>query len=216
MRLPIRSYHSGQVAPLVTNIATNWELSMARGMRLRTTVRLVSGGTTIVLAGVLLAGCGSSNSSAASGPSAASTAPSATSSATAPASFPTAAAVKLGHSDSSFCEKARAEESESDSDVTAFASDSPADLEKAETKALAQLPAFVDAAPAQIKGAAKTLAAADQTLFAALKAANFDFTKINPSSIAAVETPAFTQASEQIATYLSSTCGIDISATPSG
>ena len=190
------------------------------------------GGIALLLcAGLVLTGCGSSSTSALNAAAAASSAASAISAAAASgaagasgadagASAATSASasstVKLtGNSNSTFCIEAAAEQAQEDKASSALVGDSPADLQKYEEQAVAELSAFASKAPAQIKSAVQTLVAAYQTFFNALKAANFDYTKLDPSAVASIETPAVQAATDTVTTYLKQVCGIDATATSS-
>jgi hypothetical protein len=195
-----------QEQPVSTNrIATN-------------NVGRAAGAVAFVLAGVMLTACGSSSSgtlgaalgggsSAASGAaSGASGAASGAGSAASPAA--SSAAIK-GDSNSKFCTIAVAEQEQEDKTASAITGDSPQDLQKFEEQAIAALPAFVAAAPSAIKGAVQTLAAADQKFFTALKAAGFDYTKLDPTIVSTFEDPQFTAAATTVTDYLTQVCGID-------
>jgi len=53
--------------------------------------------------------------------------------------------------------------------------------------------------------------AADQ-FYSALAKANYDFTKVDPSMLAALETPAVKTAEQHVTDYMKNTCGIDTGA----
>ena len=55
-----------------------------------------------------------------------------------------------------------------------------------------------------------TLFGALDQFYAALQKANYDFTKIDPSVEAPLETPAVQQAEQNVDAYMKNTCGIDI------
>jgi hypothetical protein len=169
----------------------------------------VRAGTVLVGIAFVLAACGSSGSKAASGGS--SSAVTSAGASQAPASSKAPKVAKVG-SGGSFCDKARDEDAAEAKDAEALTTGDPKQLEQFEENALSKLAGFVASAPSQIKGAVATLAAGDQKFFDALKAANFDFTKVSQEEISTFETPAFTQASDQITSYLASTCGISPSA----
>jgi hypothetical protein len=172
----------------------------------------VRAGTALVGIAFLVAACGSS-----SGSKAASGAASAIKSAgasQAPASSGAPKVAKAG-SGGSFCDKARAEEADSAKDAAAFTTGTPQQLEQLENKELSELKGFVSSAPSKIKGSVAILATEDQKLFDALKAAGFDFTKVSQETLSDFQTPAFTQATDQITAYLATTCGISPSAEPS-
>jgi hypothetical protein len=125
------------------------------------------------------------------------------------AGAPASSAAPKGNSNSKFCTLAAAEQAQDDKDSDAFSSRSPQDIQKVEEQALAALPTFLAAAPAQIKAAVQTLVTADQKFFAALKAAGFDTSKLDPSAVTALEDPQFTAASDAVTDYLEKVCGIE-------
>jgi hypothetical protein len=175
----------------------------------------VRAGTTLVAIAFLVAACGSSGSKAAS-PGSSSLSKSSTGASQAPAPSASSKPPKVAKAGSggSFCDKARSEEAASAKDAAALTTGNPQQLEQLEEKELSELKGFVSSAPSQIKGAVAILAAGDQKLFNALKAANFDFTKLSPATVGAFDTPEFTQATDQITAYLASTCGISPSDVP--
>jgi hypothetical protein len=181
--------------------------------------------TAGVLTVALLAACGSSATKAASGSSSSAKAAttsqstSASGSSTSPAggspSTPSSSAkVDIGALGSSFCDTARKQETQASQDAQALTSDDPATLKKFEEQAIAELPAFEAQAPAEIKSAVATLVAADRTLFSQLDAAGWDFTKLSPTAVSALESPDFTAATEKITSYLTTKCGITESDAP--
>jgi hypothetical protein len=64
-------------------------------------------------------------------------------------------------------------------------------------------------APGAIRPDLVTLFGALDQFYAALAAANYDFTKINPSVEAPLEAPAVQAAEQRVESYLKTTCGID-------
>jgi hypothetical protein len=69
---------------------------------------------------------------------------------------------------------------------------------------------IVKAAPGAIKPDLVTIFGATDKLYAALAAAGYDYSKIDPTAMAALETPAVTTAETNITTYMKNTCGIDL------
>jgi hypothetical protein len=174
----------------------------------------VRAGTTLVGIAFFVAACGSSGTKAASPGSSSLSKSSSASQAPAPSASSKPPKVAKAGSGGSFCDKARSEEAASAKDAAALTSGNPQQLEQLEEKELSELKGFVSSAPSQIRGAVAILAAGDQKLFDALKAANFDYTKLSPTTISAFDTPQFTQAADQITAYLASTCGISPSDAP--
>jgi hypothetical protein len=170
-----------------------------------------AGAVAILLAAIVLTACGSSSSSTlGAAASAAAADGSASGSASGSAASPagSSAAIK-GDSNSKFCTFAVAEQAQEDKTSQEITGDSPQDLQKFEEQAISALPAFVAAAPSAIKSAVQTLAAADQKFFTALKAAGFDYTKLDPSIESTFEDPQFTAAATTVSDYLEQVCGIN-------
>jgi hypothetical protein len=65
-------------------------------------------------------------------------------------------------------------------------------------------------APGAIKPDLVTLFGALDQFYSALAAANYDFTKIDPSVEAPLETPAVKTAEQNVDAYMKNTCGIDV------
>lgn len=164
---------------------------------------------------LFLAACGGSSGTkaastfpSAAAKSAASSGSAGSSGSSSSAGSSTAPAGSGGDSGSSFCQKARSESAASAKETEALTSSDPATLKKFEEQAIAQLPEFVAKAPAQIKGAVQTLAAADQTIYNDLKAADFDYSKLSTTAVTQLSSPQFEQAASQVATYMETVCGI--------
>jgi hypothetical protein len=64
-------------------------------------------------------------------------------------------------------------------------------------------------APGTIKGDLTTLFGAVDKMYSALAAANYDFTKVDPATITALESPAVATAEQHVNDYIKNTCGID-------
>jgi hypothetical protein len=161
--------------------------------------------------GVLLAGCGSSSKTAGSAPVASTSGPT---SVTTPATTPSSAAppaVKIAGG-GSFCDDARSEQAQEDKDVSAFTTDNPAQLQKFEETAMAELPIFAAAAPSSIKSDVNLIVSGDEAIFNGLKAAGFSYAKLDPKVTAQFETPAFSSAASAVTDYLQKSCGIAPSA----
>lgn len=160
----------------------------------------------LLVAGIVLAGCGGSSELTSTAATKASSQSSVSSSA-APSSTSSTKPLS-GNPNSSFCVEAAAEQAQEDKNAEAFTTDSPADLQKFEEQGQAELKVFVAKAPSQIKSAVLTIAAADDTLVNALKAVNYDITKLDPTAAKAVDTPAFEAAVTTVDDYLEQVCGI--------
>jgi hypothetical protein len=65
-------------------------------------------------------------------------------------------------------------------------------------------------APGAIKPDLVTLFGALDHYYSALAAANYDFTKIDPSTGAVLQAPAVVTAEQNVETYMKTTCGIDL------
>jgi hypothetical protein len=160
-----------------------------------------------------VAACGGgSSSSSASGSS--STAPQTSSAASAPSSAPAGSAstkaASGGTSNASFCGIAKAEQSQEASEAKALTSDSPQQLEQYEEKALGELSKYASSAPASIRADVQVVVTAVETLFKQLKAVNNDYTKLSPTTLSGLNTPALTKASQAIGVYFATKCGITI------
>lgn len=168
----------------------------------------------LLVAGLVLAGCGGSSKSASNigavaASKAAASAVSAGSSAGSSSAASPSSSVKLsGNSNSSFCVEATAVQAEQDKNGEELLGDTPADLQKFEEQSQAELKLFVSKAPAQIKSAVQTIATADDTLVNALKAANYDITKVDPKVTESLDTPAFESAVTTVDDYLEQVCGL--------
>lgn len=185
----------------------------------RTASRLARGGCAALALGLLLAACSSSSGTVPGTGTGGGSTPAATQSTPAaigPSSAPGAPATKSQSSKtnpfsgggSSFCAQAKAEITKQAKSAEAITGDSPQALEKFEKQAVAELQLFVAKAPSQIRAAAQTIATAENKLFSALKAANWDFTKLSPTLIQSFDTPKFEQAGKTIENYFKDTCGI--------
>ncbi len=165
---------------------------------------------TLVL-GTLVTACGSSGS-AASGASG--TAGSATGSMSSPASASSPAAPSSSASavtidiSGNFCKDARSEASHSSQLQDELTTTDPAQLKALEQTYAGVLTRFAAEAPSQIKASVEVLVNGDRTLLTALAAADYDYTKLSPTAIAPLETPAFTAAAAQVTAYLRTTCHI--------
>jgi hypothetical protein len=158
--------------------------------------------------GVLLAGCGSSSKAAGSAATPTTSGSAVTATSAAPSSAAaTQAAVKISGG-GSFCDDARAEQAQEDKDVSAFTTDSPAQLQKFEETAMAELPIFAAAAPSSIKSDVNLIVSGDEAIFNGLKAAGFNYAKLDPKVTSEFETPAFTSAASAVTAYLQKSCGI--------
>jgi hypothetical protein len=159
---------------------------------------------------VLLAACGSSSKSASTSTgTGASTAPAASTSTKGSSG---SGNINLGGG--SFCDKARKAETDTASAATKL-TDGPDAFKQLEENAQAELSKLASEAPSQIKGAVTTLVNAEDQFFDALKAANFDVTKISTTAVSSFDSPQVMQATQQIDSYLVTACGINPSAIPS-
>jgi hypothetical protein len=166
---------------------------------------LTARGRAVRLAAVLtaasaaLVACGSSGSSGSSPPT---TVTSTTTSSAQPAGGGTSTTL------ASFCKYAKTEKSEVASEEKAFALDSPAQLQKFEQEALAAITALSASAPAAVKDDVKLVVTSDEKVFADLKAAHFNFSKVNASDLSKIDTPAFVNATHAITAYFRQACGV--------
>ncbi len=115
--------------------------------------------------------------------------------------------IKLkGSSSSDFCDLARA-------DDKAFSNVNPTGLSTSDLKKQFEnlgpaLQQAADKAPKEIKGDFQTFINAFKPYLQALADANYDFTKIKPSSVTGLESPAVRAASNHIEQYFTQVCHI--------
>jgi hypothetical protein len=165
-----------------------------------TRLRVLRTGAVLIAAGISLAACGSSSSGGTS--ATALNSPAASDTASAPA------VTSSGLGSGSFCGFAKTAQSQEENDSKAFTSDNPKELAAYSQKAVSELEAFSAAAPSSIKPDVATVVTGAEKLFALLKKANYDYTKVDPTSFESIDTPAFTKADDAIASYLKDKCGI--------
>jgi hypothetical protein len=67
-----------------------------------------------------------------------------------------------------------------------------------------------NSAPSAIKGDLQTIFGVSNSFFDALAAANYDFTKVDPSALAKLNTPALQAATRNVTAYVKEHCGIDL------
>jgi predicted negative regulator of RcsB-dependent stress response len=72
---------------------------------------------------------------------------------------------------------------------------------------------YLAVVPAVIKADANTLVSAIEQLETAVKAVNYDLTKISPAALAPVQAPMFTAAANRIDAYDSQVCGLTTTST---
>jgi hypothetical protein len=168
----------------------------------------------IVLAtAATVAACGggsSSSSATGSNSTAPQTSSAASSSSSAPAAATSSKAASGGGASSSFCGLAKVEEAQEASVAKALTSDSPQQLEQYETNALAELSKYSSSAPAEIRSDVQVVVTAVESLFKQLKAVNNDYTKLSPTALSGLNTPALTKASQALGVYFATKCGITI------
>lgn len=162
---------------------------------------------------IAAAGCGSASPTGTKASAAGPTTGATRTTSTTAAAGSSGAGIRSG---SSFCGASRQLKAQEKKEIQAITSSSvtPAALEKSVNQAEAELPAFVALAPAAIRSDVQTSFAAEQTYFNKLKADGYDITKViaDPSVSAALSAPAFVQASNAIAKYESSVCGLSTTA----
>jgi hypothetical protein len=119
----------------------------------------------------------------------------------------TTTTIKLkGSSSSNFCDLARADDKAfSNVDPTGL---SAADLKKQFENLGPALQQAADKAPSEIKGDFETFLNAFKPYLKALADANYDFTKIQPTSVSGLESPAVQAASDHIEQYFTQVCHI--------
>jgi hypothetical protein len=153
------------------------------------------------VAGLLLAaGCGSSKKSSTTATTAATT------STTAIAGASTSTPTFSGSKNSKFCDVGR---QFSSIDVATLGTDPKTLFQKFDALS-SQL---VSTAPSDIKADITTVVAAINQVEAAFKAVNYDATKIDPASVAAIQDPKFNASLARIDAYATQVCGITTSTT---
>ncbi|HZV27451.1 MAG TPA: hypothetical protein VFG00_14285 [Acidothermaceae bacterium] len=177
--------------------------------------RLGTAGVAALAIVGLLAGCSSKKtpaSSTGSTPPAAAAATSAAgvAAASATAALPSPSKV-VATGGGKFCQQVAAEVNSSV--AKAAASGTGIDSIKASVQEYQSIKAGVlSSAPGAIKGDLVTLFGALDQFYGALAKVNYDFSKIDPSVEAPLETPAVQQATQNVDAYLKNTCGIDTGA----
>ncbi len=155
-----------------------------------------------------LFGCSSSSKSAATGGSTATTTASAASSGGATAS--TVKATGGG----SFCTKVASSINNAVSKAATLAQSGsgPAALKALYAQTRQQEQDAANSAPSAIKGDLQTIFGVSNAFYDALAAANYDFTKVDASALAKLNTPAVQTATQNVTTYVKDHCGIDLGA----
>jgi hypothetical protein len=164
----------------------------------------------LVLVAVGATACGSSSKGAASGTTSTTTSntPAASSGASTSAATTTTTKVS-GDSGSSFCNLVRSDVSAIKS--TNYATTSPTDLKKLYQNLGPALSDAESKAPSAIKADFHTFVTAFTPIFALLKNANYDYTKISPSdyaTFASMGTPQVKAASDHVEQYVTQVCHV--------
>ncbi len=106
-----------------------------------------------------------------------------------------------GSSNSNYCDTARR--------IEATAKANPSTDLKSSYQQLDKIAAqFIAIAPSAIKADAQTLIDGLKKLESALAAVNYDFSKIDPSTLATLQDPSFAAAAEHISAYDKQVCGL--------
>jgi hypothetical protein len=180
--------------------------------------RLGTAGLAALAVVGLLSGCAAKKKTAATsstGSTASAAAPAATSAAGAAAASATAALPSpskvVATGGGKFCQQVAAEVN--NSVAKEAASGTGVDSIKASVQEFQTIESSVlKSAPNAIKPDLVTLFGALDQFYGALAKANYDFTKIDPSVEAPLETPAVQKAEQNVDAYLKNTCGIDTGA----
>lgn len=168
----------------------------------------------IAIAG-LVSGCGSKKASnaasavpasAAAGASAAATGSAAAAVASAAASAPTDATVKATGG-GKFCQQIAG--AINSSAVQAAVASGPAGLKQEAQRFQALESEVVKSAPSSLKADITTVFGAVSQFYAALAKANYDYTKVDPTSLTSMSAPAVVAAEARLDAYTKNTCGID-------
>jgi hypothetical protein len=199
-------------------ISTRFHRVGATGIAALTVVALVSGcnsskssssaaATTSAAAAAPSAAAGTSAAAAPSTSAAA--APSTAAAAVPSAALPSAATPTkvVATGGGKFCQEAAAV---SNAGLSAASQGiTPADVKAQVAQYKAEEKVVLATAPGSIKPDMQTLFAGVDKLYAALVAANYDYTKLDPTTLTSFDTPAFEAASNRVDAYLKNTCGID-------
>lgn len=180
--------------------------------------RLLIAGVGALTAGALVAGCSSSNKTAASsGPTGASTTSSssttpaagATTASTSPSAEATKSFAAGSGKGSKFCNELGVIAAQQAK--LGPGADTPADTKKTFDEIKGLKGALVGSAPASIKGDLSTMFDYILQLDGVLSKAGYDWTKINPTDLATFEADAqkFETASQNVDNYVTQACGID-------
>ena len=163
----------------------------------------------LLLVAVGATACGSSSKGAASA-NTSTTAGNAPSSTAGGSGSDTTTTIKVsGDSGSSFCNLVRGELSAFTG--TDFTGTSPTDLKKRYENISSVLSDAESKAPSQIKGDLETFSTAFDKVAKALSDANYDYTKLSPTTFAGLDTPAVKAASNHIEQYFTQVCHINTS-----
>jgi len=156
----------------------------------------------------LLSGCAAKKKTASASTAAAATAAAAASTgAAAPPSDTPSQVVATGGG--KFCQQVAA--SVNNKTFQAAATGTGADSMKASVEAFKSIEGSVlKSAPGAIKPDLVTLFGALDQFYTGLAKANYDFTKVDPSIEAPLETPAVKAAEQNVDAYLKNTCGLDV------
>jgi hypothetical protein len=177
--------------------------------------RLGTAGLAALAVVGLLSGCSSKKTASSSTGSTASAAAGATSGAGPAAASPTAALPSpskvVATGGGKFCQQVAAEVNNSVAQEAASgnSADAVASIKQSVQQFQSVEASVLKSAPNSIKPDMVTLFGAIDQFYSALAKANYDFTKIDPSVEAPLETPAVQKAEQDVDAYLKNTCGID-------
>ena len=168
----------------------------------------------LVLVAVGATACGSSSKGASSTTSstAAGSTPTAGGGSTDSSSTPTTGKLS-GDSGSNFCDLARSYVSKA-LDSSNIATGTPESLKQAYKDIGSELDQAKAVAPNELKADFDTFSTAIKQLADALAAANYDITKVAPSSLASLDTPALKAASDHVEQYVEQVCHVSPTSTP--
>lgn len=159
----------------------------------------------------LLAGCSSKKTAASTTGAAGSTAPAAAAAATsAAAALPSETPSKVvATGGGKFCQQV-ADSLNKDSAANIAGGTDPTTIKQDVQNEQGLESQILKAAPNAIKPDLVTIFGATDKLYAALAKANYDYSKLDPTSISSLQSPDVTAAEQHITSYMKDTCGIDI------
>jgi hypothetical protein len=158
----------------------------------------------------LLAGCSSKKTAASTTGSTASTSPAAAAVTSAAAALPSETPTKVvATGGGKFCQQVADSLNKDNAADIAGGTDATTIKQDVQNEQALESQ-ILKAAPNAIKPDLVTIFGTTDKLYAALAKANYDYSKLDPTSIGSLESPDVTAAEQHITSYMKDTCGIDI------